>query len=250
MLQLSGGGGDANGLGLGLGLHHSPPKHASCTLTNCSHASPPNRMGPTFPRWPRGLWVGVCLLGLVAQSALAFLPPPPPPSPWPGHSRLPPRRASGQGDSSSSSDNKVQPLDWLEEVRRKNYEVRQLQDSQEGARLRDRLSRVSLEGGYRVARALKRSAGEQVHLMSVVAEIKRRTPTGGATPTEVAVISDVGLVARQVGPSQWVGMGTPMYTYAPHPPHPGPTTCSWQTVARTCSWSRPTSLATAAPWRT
>jgi len=89
-------------------------------------------------------------------------------------------------------------LDWLEEVRRKNYEVRQLQETEEGARLRDRLSRMSLEGGYRVARALKRSAGEQVHLMSVVAEIKRRTPTGAETPTEVAAISDVGLVARQV----------------------------------------------------
>lgn len=92
----------------------------------------------------------------------------------------------------------MQPLDWLEEVRRKNYEVRQLQETEEGARLRDRLSRMSLEGGYRVARALKRSAGEQVHLMSVVAEIKRRTPTGAETPTEVAAISDVGLVARQV----------------------------------------------------
>ena len=77
--------------------------------------------------------------------------------------------------------------------------MRQLQETEEGARLRNRLSRISLEGGYRVARAIKRSAKDQVHLMSVVAEIKRRTPTGAESPTEVAAISDVGLVARQVG---------------------------------------------------
>jgi indole-3-glycerol phosphate synthase len=60
------------------------------------------------------------------------------------------------------------------------------------------LSRVSPEGGYLVARALKRSVGEAVHQVSVIAEIKRRTPTGGETPTEVAAISDVGLVACQL----------------------------------------------------
>lgn len=83
--------------------------------------------------------------------------------------------ALGNNDdmSSSSSNKKVQPLDWLEEVRRKHYELRQLQESEEGARLRDILSRISMEGGWRVGRALKRGAGQQTHLMSVIAEIKR-----------------------------------------------------------------------------
>jgi len=94
---------------------------------------------------------------------------------------------------------KAHSLNWLEEVQRKNYEVQQLRETEEGSRLLARLRSVNLVGGYRVARALKRSTGEQVHVMSVIAEIKRRTPTGDTTPTELAAIADVGLVARQVG---------------------------------------------------
>lgn len=94
---------------------------------------------------------------------------------------------------------KAHSLNWLEEVQRKNYEVQQLRETEEGSRLLARLRSVNLVGGYRVARALKRSTGEQVHMMSVIAEIKRRTPTGDTTPTELAAIADVGLVARQVG---------------------------------------------------
>lgn len=61
------------------------------------------------------------------------------------------------------------------------------------------LERVSSEGGYRVARALKRSVGQAVHTVSVIAEMKRRTPTGGeAGPSEVACIADAGLVACQL----------------------------------------------------
>ena len=60
------------------------------------------------------------------------------------------------------------------------------------------LERVSPEGGYRVGRALKRSVGQVAHTVSVVADIKRRTPTGSETPSEVAAISDVGLVACQL----------------------------------------------------
>lgn len=89
-------------------------------------------------------------------------------------------------------------MDWLEEVRRKHYEVELLLKSEEGARLQALLGRMSPSGGYRVARALKRSVNERIHRLAVIAEIKRRTPTGAPHPTELARIDDMALAALQL----------------------------------------------------
>ena len=44
-------------------------------------------------------------------------------------------RSAFGGPSIGGGPSKAKPLDWLEEVRRKHYEVRQLQSSEEGRRL-------------------------------------------------------------------------------------------------------------------